>query len=70
MFLSYYVASQVEPLSAFSWTAFSAYLSLWLARSMREQRLRCLSALDSVCEHLVQNGSGTIECVCNQLGFS
>jgi hypothetical protein len=66
----YCVASQVDPLSASSWTVFSAYLSLLLAKSTRGQRLQCLSALDSVCGNLVQSGSGSIECVCNQLGFS
>jgi hypothetical protein len=48
---------------ASSWTVYSACSSLLLARSMREQRLRCLSVLDSACGNLVRSGSASIGCV-------
>ena len=42
---------------ASSWTVYSACSSPLLARSMRGQKLPCLSVLDSVCGNLVPSGS-------------
>jgi len=70
---SYLVSSIVCLTSVSSWTAFSAYLSLLLARLTRGQKLQCLSALALACDNLVRSGSAFIECVClisASLGFS
>lgn len=62
-FCSFALALESIPYWASSWTVYSACSSLFLARSTRGQKLRCLLALDSACDNSVQSGSAFIECV-------